>query len=158
MILTTKSAKELKERLYREQKGICPLCNRELDTAIEKNHLDHDHQLDGEQAGRVRGLLCLYCNPLEGKLLNEFKRSGLNSRGVNYVRYLRQLADYLEQDNSKNDIHPRLPSDMKARFKRLDKQAMISELNEKGIKYPTPSSKTELIAIYSKAIKQHFQA
>ncbi|MGG5825923.1 endonuclease domain-containing protein [Aeromonas salmonicida] len=153
MLLTTKTILQTKQRLFLEQKGICPLCQRELDAHIEKNHLDHDHQLDGEQAGKVRGLLCLYCNPLEGKLLNEFKRSGLASRGVNYVRYLRQLADYLEQDNSGNAIHPQLVPDLKKRFKRLDKQAMIAELTVRGIKHSALSPKAELISIYSKAIK-----
>lgn len=154
MILTTKETKAYKEKLFHKQNGICPLCQRELDTAIEKNHLDHDHALDGAQAGRVRGLLCLYCNPVEGKMLNEFKRSGLASRSVNYVRYLRQLADYLEADNSQNAIHQRLPTDLKARFKRLSKEQMISELSARGIKHSALSPKADLIACYNKAIKE----
>lgn len=154
MILTTKTIPETKQRLFLEQNGICPLCQRELDTHIEKNHLDHDHALDGAQAGRVRGLLCLYCNPLEGKILNEFNRSGLASRSVNYVRYLRQLADYLEADNSGNAIHPRLPTDLKARFKRLSKEQMIAELSARGIKHSALSPKADLIACYNKSIKE----
>ncbi|QWL58203.1 endonuclease VII [Aeromonas jandaei] len=154
MLLTNKSLQETKQRLFIEQNGICPLCQRELDTTIEKNHLDHDHSLDGEQAGRVRGLLCLYCNPLEGKILNEFKRSGLASRSVDYVRYLRRLADYLEADNSQNAIHPRLPNDLKARFKRLDKQAMIAELTARAIEHDASAPKAELVKLYNKAIKE----
>ncbi|CAJ1854685.1 hypothetical protein HLBENOHH_02452 [Aeromonas dhakensis] len=153
MILTIKETKAYKEKLFHKQNGICPLCQRELDTAIEKNHLDHDHALDGAQAGRVRGLLCLYCNPLEGKMLNEFKRSGLASRSVNYVRYLRQLADYLEADNSQNAIHPRLPTDLKARFKRLSKEQMISELSARAIEHDTNAPKAELVKLYNSKIK-----
>lgn len=153
MILTTKETKAYKEKLFHKQCGVCPLCQRELDTAIEKNHLDHDHALDGAQAGRVRGLLCLYCNPLEGKMLNEFKRSGLASRSVNYVRYLRQLADYLEADNSQNAIHTRLPNDLKARFKRLSKEQMISELSARAITFNANAPKAELVKLYNSKIK-----
>jgi len=49
--------KNLLEQLYRKQKGRCALCR--LPLRMEKTRIDHDHV-----TGRVRGILCPYCNSI----------------------------------------------------------------------------------------------
>ena len=58
MLLTGKLYKEEKQKLYDAQAGKCPICHRDLDSDVQANHLDHDHELNGPKAGKVRGLLC----------------------------------------------------------------------------------------------------
>ena len=150
MILTPKTYDTAKEKLYHAQNGICPLCKRELDKEINKNHLDHDHELDGPQAGRVRGLLCCFCNKFEGMVRHEFMRSGLASRNVDYITLLKTLISYLEQDTKENDIHPKLLPDLKKRFARQDKPAMIAELQANGFAYNDGMTKADLCKVYNK--------
>jgi hypothetical protein len=51
--LTRESFDELLQRTQ----GRCEICNAELSRSREP-HIDHDHE-----SGRVRGLLCAFCNP-----------------------------------------------------------------------------------------------
>lgn len=150
MLLTPKNYDLAKEKLYHAQNGICPICKRELDKEINKNHLDHDHELDGPQAGRVRGLLCNLCNGSEGRTRHEFMRSGLAGRGIDYIEYLEALLAYLKKDSSKNDIHPKLVPDTKKRFARQDKPAMIAELQRYGFAYNEGMTKAELCKVFNK--------
>lgn len=152
MLLTPKTYDQAKEKLYHEQNGICPICKRELDKEINKNHLDHDHELDGNQAGRVRGLLCNLCNGSEGRTRHEFMRSGLAGRGIDYIDYLESLLAYLKRDSSTNDIHPKLVPDLKARFKRQDKPAMIAEMQRYGFAYNDDMTKAELCKAFNKEL------
>lgn len=150
MLLTPKTYDAAKEKLYHAQNGICPICKRELDKEINKNHLDHDHELDGPQAGRVRGLLCNLCNGSEGRTRHEFMRSGLASRDIDYIEYLEALLAYLKQDSSNNDIHPKLVPDLKKRFARQDKPTMIAELQANGFAYNDGMTKAELCKVFNK--------
>lgn len=152
MLLNKKSYDELKVKLYNDQNGICPICGRPLDMNIAKNHLDHDHALEGSNAGRVRGLLCNLCNVYEGRTLHQFKRSGLANQGVDYLCALRALVRYLEADNSESDLHPQYPADLKKRFKRMSRPEMIEELNRLGFAYDLNGTKEALIKSYSKQI------
>jgi hypothetical protein len=57
------------DNLYREQNGICKICEHS-DTGGRRNYLcvDHDHE-----TGKVRGLLCHDCNIGIGKLKDDPK-------------------------------------------------------------------------------------
>ncbi|MGP2512407.1 endonuclease domain-containing protein, partial [Klebsiella pneumoniae] len=61
MLLTGKLYKEEKQKFYDAQNGKCLICQRELNPDVQANHLDHDHELNGPKAGKVRGLLCNLC-------------------------------------------------------------------------------------------------
>lgn len=152
MLLTKKTYDAEKQRLYDEQNGICPICNQPLDPEVNKNHLDHDHALDGPRAGRVRGLLHNVCNGSEGRTLHEFKRSGLVAKGVDYLDYLESLIRYLKRDTLGSALHPQYPADLKKRFKRLTRQEMIDELLRLGFAFDPDGTKETLIKNYNKQI------
>ena len=99
--------KPLREKLYKEQNGICPLLKQKID--IKDTSLDHQHKrlsdpigLDG--AGLIRGCIHKQANSAEGKIVNIYKRLGLN-KFILLPNFLRNLADYLERDNLPY-IHP----------------------------------------------------
>lgn len=157
MILIGKLYKEEKQRLFDQQKGVCPICKRELDTDVMKNHLDHDHDLEGDNAGRVRGLLCNICNGWEGRVRHEFNRSGLVARGADYHTMLTNLLAYLGKDATKNNIHPDLVKDLKKQFARNDKPSMIAELNRLSFTYDEKDTKEKLSKAYNKQIQNHLK-
>lgn len=121
-----------KTELYNKQNGICTLCKNPL-KSITSSHLDHDHALNGNNAGRCRGLLCPQCNILEGTIKHKFNRSGLKGKVV-YLDYLRNLLNYLEQDYSDNLVHPRYVPDKVKSFGMLKKPEMEKLLGETGTK------------------------
>ncbi|QBX32752.1 recombination endonuclease [Aeromonas phage Asfd_1] len=154
MLLTVKTTLTLKESLFNSQNGCCALCNRPFEGDYTKQHLDHDHALDGKNAGRVRGLLCLYCNRLEGEIQHKFNFSGLNSRDVDYIKWLESLVEYLKGDYSENPIHMQYPRDMKHKFKSLSLPEMRSVLDAFDIEYGEKDKKANLIEIFNKQFKK----
>ena len=132
-MLVGKELKEYKVELYKIQNGICKLCKTNLDSDIQKNHLDHDHALEGINAGKVRGLLCHNCNVLEGIVRHKFNRSGLVRKGVHYESWLSSLMEYITSDNSDSRIHPGYLKDMVKKFSNLNKEEqqkiLIEEFN-----------------------------
>ncbi|HDY68067.1 MAG TPA: hypothetical protein ENH85_09770 [Candidatus Scalindua sp.] len=48
------------DKLYEKQNGVCAICS--LPEVLMRLQVDHDHK-----TGKVRGLLCLYCNNILGK-------------------------------------------------------------------------------------------
>ena len=154
MLLTPKTYKEHKVALYHSQGGKCTLCGRDLDPEIQKNQLDHDHALDGDNAGRVRSLLCIFCNRLDGDVKHDFVYSGLHSRGVNGPEWLRKLADYWEGDYSNNPIHPQYVPDMAKSFSKLNLPEMIDVMDSSGFEYNKEKpKKSELVEAYRKQLR-----
>lgn len=156
--LTGKTANETKERFFKEQNGICKLCGRELDSDVMKNHLDHDHALDGPNAGRVRGLLCCLCNSTEGRIKHRFARSGLASRDVDYIEWLENLLKYLKDDYSQNDYHPNFVSDTIKSFGRLSRSEMFLEMASRNYECEPSDTKSELINKFSKLFRKEQRA
>lgn len=65
-------------RLEVEQGGVCAICQKPETTKIRRLSIDHDHT-----TGRVRALLCGYCN----KGIGHFKESpALLARAIEYLR------------------------------------------------------------------------
>ncbi|UVD32451.1 recombination endonuclease VII [Enterobacter phage Entb_43] len=154
MLLTSKLYKEEKQRLFDAQHGICPICKRELDSDVQSNHLDHDHELNGPKAGKVRGLLCNLCNAAEGQMKHKFNRSGLKGREVDYLEWLESLLTYLKNDYTKNNIHPNFIGDKSKEFSRLGKPEMIAEMNAYGFTYSEDYSKPKLVASFKKQLRK----
>ena len=154
MLLTGKLYKEEKEKLYQAQNGLCPCCKRPLDEDIQKNHLDHDHALEGDNAGKVRGLLCNLCNAAEGQMKHKFNRSGLKGREVDYLEWRESLLTYLKNDYTKNNIHPNFIGDKSKEFSRLGKPEMIAEMNAYGFTYSEDDSKPKLVASFKKQLRK----
>lgn len=157
MLLVGKQFDEEKKRLYHSQNGICPLCGRELNADITSNPLDHDHALTGPNAGRVRALLCLYCNCLEGEIKHKFVSSGLASRDVDMVKWLKTLIDYYETDISQNRIHKQYVPDKTKWFSRLNKPEMLTELELVNAPISEKMTKAQMVEVYRKALRAHIK-
>lgn len=157
MLLNSKTSDELKHRLYEEQNGCCKLCGHPFEGPYNKQHLDHDHALDGPNAGRVRGLLCIRCNPLEGAIQHEFVRSGLRTRGVDYLTWLKSMIAYIESDHSSNPLHSRYFTDKVKRFSKLTLPEMRNEMQHAGFEYNNQDTKSDLVKKFKKQFKKAIQ-
>ncbi|ADG60020.1 endonuclease VII [Acinetobacter phage Acj9] len=153
MLLIGKAFAAEKQRLFECQNGRCPICKRELDQDVMKNHLDHDHALEGSNAGRVRGLLCVYCNALEGQLKHKFDSSGLRSKGVDMATWFDSLMQYYATDNSENPLHPAYANDMHKAFTKMSKPDMIAEAERVGLAIEPKSTKAQIVKGYKRALK-----
>lgn len=68
-----------RERLLLQENNACAVCRKPFDAMKQQNvHVDHCHE-----TGKVRGILCLYCNRGIGCFFNE-------------AEVLRGAARYLE--------------------------------------------------------------
>ncbi len=77
------------------QDGVCPICREpqppQSNGRPKRLATDHSHL-----SGEVRGLLCSRCNPLLGKLENNFRRFGLHKvPGMTPLVYAQRIANYL---------------------------------------------------------------
>jgi hypothetical protein len=142
-----------KERLYHEQNGLCPICGRELNEDIVSNHLDHDHTLEGPNAGKVRALLCNYCNSLEGQIKHKFDTSGLKTKGVDIADWLETLAEYYRKDLSEHNIHPQFVNDLSKLFSRLDVKGMDDMAAKYNVEFPPKTTKVKRVPIFKKGLK-----
>lgn len=153
MLLTGKLYQQEKQKFYDAQNGLCPVCGRPLAEDVQSNHLDHDHELNGEKAGKVRGLLCNLCNAAEGQMKHKFSRSGLKGRDVDYLEWLENLLKYLKQDYSGNNIHPNFVGDKSKAFSRLNREEMITEMTNYGFTY-TNDTRAELVKQFKKQLRK----
>lgn len=145
-----KELKPFREHKAKEQNHICPICVKPREP--HEFVVDHQHKTKGERnghngAGMVRGVICFMCNATEGRMLAKFKRSGLN-KDVDFVDYLRALADYLDQPTT-HYIHPlekvKEPKLMKRPFNKIKKLHDEKYPRRKKLEYPKSGKATKLI-------------
>lgn len=129
----------IREKLYSEQNGICPICKKELN----KPCVDHSHQKKNKGTGLIRGLICSGCNILLGKLENNSPRYGIPLSELSLV--LRNMADYLESPHT-NMMHytetPKEPKLQKSLYNKLKKAYILSEKKAKFPEYPKSGKMT----------------
>ncbi|WP_205955063.1 endonuclease domain-containing protein [Pantoea stewartii] len=152
MILNAKQLIEHKQNLFVTQNGVCALTGIQLNN-FSSSHLDHDHILDGQEAGRCRGLLLPNANVLEGRIKHQFIKSGLKDK-IDYLDFLKRLVVYLETDYTNNPIHPKLIPDLVKRFSRLSLQQMKQQLTELSL--DSDGSKKELVKKYRTYLRQNY--
>lgn len=123
--LKTTQVTAARTKIAKEQGNICPLCEQRFG-ARKKPALDHDHD-----TGYLRGVLCINCNGMEGKITNRVKRAkGTMSK----VQWLRNLLAYWElhetpqwggiyHPSHKSEEEKRLARNAKARAKRAAAKA-----------------------------------
>lgn len=151
-LLTGKTKDEYKRYLYEQQNGLCVLCERPLEQDILKNHLDHDHALEGVKQGKCRGLLCTFCNGVEGEVARSFSHSGLVPRGVDRRKWFANLLDYWDRDLSFNPLFPSYPNDKYKAFKRLTKTEMIGIMQSEGFEYNPDDTREAIAKAYKKQL------
>jgi len=113
--LKNKDIKILKEKLYKQNNGVCPLLG--IEVPLDKTVLDHIHKLKSEEydtdKGTIRNFLEFRANSIEGKITNNWKRlfgADISTHPIDLPSFLRNLADYLEEGAYSEDntyyIHP----------------------------------------------------
>ena len=94
-------------RILKEQGGLCPLCQKEINTEARQG-VRTDYVLDHCHAtGRVRGVLCRGCNGAEGRVMHAVARWGGvgTDRPEDALAYLQRLVGYL-QGELRNMVYP----------------------------------------------------
>ena len=107
--------KKIRDRFYRQQDGMCPLCDREMEDFV----LDHDHS-----TGHCRSTLCRLCNSLEGKIENWIRRYG---KGVDRVLFIKNLIQYWEKDYSRNPLHYKHKTETDKQIQALRRRAKMAK-------------------------------
>lgn len=153
--LIQKDIEKQKKEFIDFQDGKCAVCNQELDKDLSKVHLDHDHDLEGVNAGKCRGALCMFCNRLEGELKKKFIHSGLDSRGVDQLEWLTSLVSYLNVDLSDRNIHPQFINDYVKSVCKQPKYVIIEELRKIGVNIPEKADKKELAKLFRKEFRKY---
>lgn len=150
--LKTTDIKTLKEKWYLEQEQICPILKKGFN--LEKMVLDHYHATNSDTIGEngkgcCRGVIEFRANSLEGKITNNFKRLGLD-KDIDLPTFLRNLADYLENNHLNDDIlyvHPtevrKEPKLSKRQYNKLQKLYLKSGKKKKFPEFPKSGKLTK---------------
>jgi hypothetical protein len=106
--------KIIRKKQWLKQNKKCPILDQEI--LFEHSVLDHKHiikkeikrELGKDGKGLLRGVLDFRANAWEGKIVNSFKRVGLQKLGVYLPDALRRLAEYLENPPMEGQmiVHP----------------------------------------------------
>ena len=140
--LKASEIKDLRNEILREQNYKCPLCGKTI-TEDDKITLDHQHKnrksdengVDGN--GQIRGVLCLECNSLEGKIWNNSNRFLHQPTKEERVEWLLNLIEYYRKPLY-SFIHPsevqKEPNVSKRNFNKLNK--LYIEDGYKPLEYP----------------------
>ena len=116
-----KDLPDIRDQIMLSQEMICPICLGDLSDKVAC--LDHDHS-----TGAIRGVLCLNCNQIEGKIKNLARRG---KRELPPRVFLGNIIQYWDKHSQNPDqrLHPthltedekRLRRNAKARARRKKK-------------------------------------
>ncbi len=138
--LKNKDIPDLRLKILKEQKGICPICNK----LIIKPALDHEHKKKLKGTGQIRGVICLMCNIYLSRLENGSVRYGIPKDDIPFV--LRNSADYLEKEQypflhpSEKKPEPKLSKNC---FNKLAKLYKLKYPKRKPLEYPKSKKLTK---------------
>ncbi len=131
--------KSLRIELYKEQGSICAILKKPV--PHDKLVLDHQHKTRAETigangAGLLRGVLHAQVNSVEGRIRKSFIRGGIGKLGISFTDFLRNLADYLDQENLPL-IHPdEQPKPKKLKKSSYNKLKKVVNGKQKIPNYP----------------------
>lgn len=129
VLLKQSDIKPLRDRLLKEQNGICPICSKKAQPPV----LDHEHRKKYGGSGKIRGVLCSTCNSLLGKIENSIVRYRIAKEQLPNV--LRGIAMYVEKPHL-DFIHP----SEKSKTKLLGKREFKKVAKYYSEKYPKRKS------------------
>jgi hypothetical protein len=130
--------------MLKDQKGVDPITKE----PIKANQAVLDHCHDSQ---KVRAAISRQSNSWEGLVFNAYKRCMSWYTDKPLAELLRNLADYLEQDYSKNPHHPGWLKKVKTEFNKLSEGAKDRALLNLGSSVGKNS--TERKKLFDKAIK-----
>ncbi len=95
MKIKAKDLSKVRLAILATQDFKCPLCRQPLHESSTKKKptVDHDHR-----TGYIRGVLCVNCNGMEGKIWNLARRSAGKDNDPRL--WLQRLIEYLEKHRS----------------------------------------------------------
>jgi len=67
------------EQIFKSQNSLCAICEKEIYLRGKLTHVDHDHK-----TGKVRGILCLWCNNVLGYCNDNIF---ILEKAISYVKY-----------------------------------------------------------------------
>lgn len=154
--------KALRQEMYDAQDGICPILKIKL--PVEQFVVDHEHRKNkskpigsGDGSGLIRGAIQRHANALEGKITNNWRRNGMDKFDITLPDFLRNLADYLERDNT-DIVHPsELPSPKIVKKSCFNK--LVKAMQKEGKVAPTYrlSPKGKKIQKLTKTLAKQFE-
>lgn len=123
--ITHAKVAEVRAALAAAQQQTCPLCQRKfVGKGKVKPALDHDHI-----TGRIRDVLCLNCNGMEGKIFNLARRgykadpqAFLDRLGEYWMKHRNAPRPYIHPTH-RTENEKRLAKNAKARAKRAAAKA-----------------------------------
>ena len=148
--ITQNEKTDFRIKWYKQQNGICPILKKKV--SFDKVALDHKHKRKNDPVGPngdglCRGVIQMQANALEGKIINNFKRLGLEKH-IDICSFLRNLADYLEHPPIPQIyIHPdeeKKPLKIKKNwFNKLNKLYQKKYPKRKALVYPKSEKMTK---------------
>lgn len=139
----------MREELLREQNGLCPI----LGEPIKDPCLDHDHF-----EGKVRGVIGKKINLFEGQVTKLWGKHLADHTSTPLSVALRNLADYLEKDDSCNMLHGGIVDDQKTALRRMTKETIARRgSSDLGITISEELEKSEMIREYLEAFVTHLE-
>lgn len=142
-LFTVQEVKEIREQLLEEQSGKDAITGLEIPQG--KAVLDHCHQ-----SQYVRGVLHRQSNAMLGKMENNFVRYMKYWYPKSLQEFLREMADYVEQEQDNRYLHPGWIAKSKTEFNKLsekNKDALLQFMN-----LPTGKNSSERKEIFKDAI------
>lgn len=130
--LEAKDIPALRDRLLKEQGGVCAICGKVPDVPC----LDHEHGKRFGGSKKIRGSICRGCNSAEGRTVNAIKRIGVKIQDI--PDWLESLAKYLRKDHYQY-IHPTEKTVVKINkttFKALMVKYLEKYPKKKALVYP----------------------
>lgn len=119
---------KVRKELLEKQDNKCILCERDFDSSDMIACVDHDHI-----TGKVRAVLCIWCNANAGKIEQRAVRAKQN---LTALHWLNNFHRYITADQT-NYLHPsEIPK--KPKVKKLVFNKMIKLFKEKYPKKKVP--------------------
>lgn len=125
MRIKAKDIPALRDKIASAQQGLCKLCGVAL-SGTAKPCLDHDHT-----TGRIRGVLCLNCNGIEGKIHNLARRAKRENSIYDFVKSILDYWDYFKIA-PRPEIHPTHKTEDEKRLLR-NKRARLARKKKKKV-------------------------
>lgn len=142
-LYTTKDVQEVRNKLLKEQQGICSLTGLEIPSG--QAVLDHNHDTQF-----VRAVLGRQTNAVLGKIENLEHRFLSWWYPHSYSTFLRAVADYLEREDDKRYLHPGWLKKCVIEFNKLSEPQKGKVLYELGS--PKGSNSKERKELFRKAL------
>ncbi len=135
--LKAKEIPEIRERILKEQNGLCLICLNEPEVPC----LDHDHVKKIKGTGRVRGVLCRNCNILLAKLENNCVRYNVKIKNLPFI--LQNMLNFLKK-NQYPYIHPsEAPKPKQLKKTSYNKLKKVYNKKKKFPEYPKSKQLTK---------------